>query len=299
MSNVSLVIPNWNGKSLMEKNISFWLLAKKDKVNKIDEIIIVDDGSSDDSVKFLRQNYIAEVKLVCHRVNRGFSAAVNTGFRSAKNPIVALINTDVIPDANFLEHILPHFKDKKVFGVSMHEKGYGFARGAFFDGYIIHKPGKELNHSVNSFWVSGGSSVLNRKLWMQLGGFDEQLFSPFYWEDVDVSYRAQKRGFKVLWEPKAQVVHQHEAVINRSNFKMWRVSLIKERNYLLFNWKNLTSSNLMRKHIKGLFKKLRLHPGYIKIIFLAGVKLPSVIKARSKERRESTVSDEAIFAKFN
>ena len=298
MSKISLVIPNWNGQGLLEKNMPFWITAKKNKKNNISEIVIVDDKSSDDSVKFLRETYKDDTKIVCHKQNRGFAAAVNTGFRSARFPFVCLLNTDVIPKQDFLKNILTNFKDIKVFGVSLHEKSFAYASGAFENGFIVHRSGKEINTIKNTFWVSGGSGVFRRSYWMHLGGLDESLFSPFYWKDVDLSYRALKRGYKLLWNPKARVVHMHEAVINKSNFAMWRVNLIKERNYLLFNWKNLTSSNLVSKHRKALFKKIRLHPGYLKVVLFALLKWKKVVKARRVEKKEQVISDEAIFESF-
>lgn len=297
MKKVSIIIPNWNGRSLLEKNIPFWIKSMENTKNQIGEIILVDDKSKDDSVNFVKKNY-PKIKLVSHKINRGFSATCNTGVRLARYPIICLINTDVIPSENFLEKVLPHFLDKKVFGVSLHEKGYGYATGKFSSGFIIHSPGSEKNVVSNTFWVSGGSGVFRRSEWIKLGGFDEKIFSPFYWEDVDLSYRALKRGFKLLWEPRAHVVHEHESVINRNNFKMWKVNLIKERNYLLFNWKNLTSSNLFKKHRRGLIKRLTTHPGYLKVVIAALFKLGEVQKLRKKERKEEKVSDEAIFGSF-
>lgn len=296
--NVSIVIPNWNGRKLLEKNIPIWLAAKAYPKNKITEIVIVDDKSTDDSLVFIKKNYSSEIKVVSHKKNRGFSAAVNTGFRSAKNELICLLNTDVLPQKDFLQAVIKSFNDPKVFGISLHEKGYGYGIGKFRDGYIVHDPGKEKKETTHTFWVSGGSGVFRRNIWMKLGGLDEAILPPFYWEDVDLSYRALKRGYKLLWEPKAKVVHEHESVINKSNFRQFKITLIKERNHLLLNWKNLTSSNLLRKHRAGMWKRLRRNPGYIKVIFAALLKIRAVRKARRKEMKEATVSDEAIFASF-
>ena len=71
-----------------------------------------------------------------------------------------------------------------------------------------------------------------------------------------------------------------------------------ERNQLLFIWKNLTSTNLLRKHVAGLFKRLAKHPGYIRIVFAAMIKVGTVAKARKREIKEAKISDEAIFSRF-
>ena len=295
---ISIIIPNWNGKRLLEKNLPAVVNAKGNSKNNIAEIIIVDDKSTDDSIPFLESNYGSEVKIIRHRENRGFSSAVNTGVRSAKSPLVCLLNTDVVPSVNFLEAAIIHFSNPHVFGVSLHEQGYGYAKGKFEDGFMVHDPGKERPEVVDTFWVSGGSGIFRKETWKELKGMDELLFSPFYWEDIDLSYRAMKRGYRVLWEPNAQVLHNHESIINEDNFRKGYMNTIKQRNHLLFIWKNLTSPNLFKKHTRGLMKRVGRHPGYIRIVFMAFLKLLTVRKLRRKEKRESKVSDEAILARF-
>ncbi|MEK7497534.1 MAG: glycosyltransferase family 2 protein [Patescibacteria group bacterium] len=295
--NVSIIIPNWNGKELMEKNLPFVLKAKENKSNKILEIIIVDDGSTDDSYKFIKENYGERIKVIKHTKNRGFSSAVNTGVRSAKGDFICLLNTDVVPENNFLVSTKEFFNDKKVFGVSLHEKGYGGSVGKFRDGFIVHDPGRELEKPYETFWVSGGSGVFRRSTWMSLKGFDETLLSPLYWEDLDICYRALKRGYILLWDPKARVAHEHESTT--SKLPKGKVNTIRERNQLLVNWKNLTSAAFFKKHLEELVKRCVAHPGYIRIVIIALFKFKDVMKLRKIEQRESVLSDEAVFAKFS
>lgn len=295
---VSVIIPNWNGKDLIEKNIQGILEARLNPRNMISEIIVVDDASSDGSAELIKEKFGHTVRLIRHKENRGFSSAVNTGIRAAKGWLVCLLNTDVIPSINFLENLLPFFRDKKVFAISLHERGYGPSLGIFENGFIAHRPGKEENIVKNTFWVSGGSGIFRKDLWIKVGWMDEGLLSPFYWEDVDICYRALKRGYKLLWDPKALVIHKHESTINISNFSPKRLNLIKERNQLLFIWKNLTSRRMFRKHIAGILKRVFSHPGYLLVVSLAVLRVRRLISAREKEKREAKLSDEAIFAKF-
>ncbi|KKR84825.1 MAG: Glycosyl transferase, family 2 [Candidatus Woesebacteria bacterium GW2011_GWB1_41_10] len=130
---------------------------------------------------------------------------------------------------------------------------------------------------------------------MKLGGMDEKLF-PAYWEDLDLCYRALKRGFRLIWEPSAKVVHEHETTYSKMPKKYFQ--RMKERNQLLLIWKNLTSSSLFRKHLVGLVRRILKGPGYIRIVFMALGKLKDVIRLRNKEIKETWVSDEAIFASF-
>jgi GT2 family glycosyltransferase len=295
--NLTIIIPNFNGKELLEKNLPKVIDAKQNKKNGIKEIIVVDDASTDESVKYLRENFARKIRIIVHKKNRGFANTINTGVRMAKGEFVCLLNSDVIPSNNFLAEISKDFSDEKVFGVSLHEKGFGYAKGKFSNGFIVHQGMPESNKVQESFWASGGSSVLRRDIFMELKGMDEELLSPFYWEDVDLCYRAQKRGYKILWEPRANVIHEHEATMKKLNQKY--LQRVREKNYLLFNWKNLTSSNLMKKHKIALFRKMLRHPGYLRIFIMAISKWKILIERRKIEMRETNVSDEAVFEKFN
>lgn len=294
---VSIIMPSLNGKSILEKNLPKLLAAKDNPKNNILEIIIVDDGSWDDSISFLNKLYKDKIKLIKHTQNRGFSASVNTGVRASKGDLLLLINIDVIPGVNFLESSLPLFKNKKVFAVSLHEKGYGFAKCYFGDGYIQLAMGDENEKNHSSFYVSGGSGLFRKSVWKELGGMDEKLLSPFYWEDIDLCYRALKRGYINLWEPNGKVVHHHESTI--SKFPKKYVGRIKERNQLLVIWKNIHSKTLIRKHILGIITRSLKHPGYLRIVLMALMRLKIALKARKKEIKEGKVSDEAIFSMFS
>lgn len=294
-ASVSVVMPNLNGEKLFEKNLPVLLEAKKYAPNNILEIIVVDDGSWDGSVAYLRKNF-PEIRLIKHSVNRGFSAAVNTGARAAKGDLILLLNTDVLPTRDFLTKVIADFDDPKVFAVSLHEKGYGFARGYFGEGYIQLAMGEEVSKTHPSFYVSGGSGVFRKSIWVTLGGMDEKLLSPFYWEDIDICYRAAKRGYRLLWEPEGIVEHHHESTI--SKFPKSYVARIRERNQLLMLWKNVTSPNLTRKHLIGIIGRLVRHPGYIRIVVMALGRFGVAMQKRKKELKESRVSDEAIFSRY-
>jgi len=291
----SIVIPNFNGEKLLEKNLPFVLAAKENLVNDIIEIIVVDDGSQDNSAKFVKENY-PEIKLIKHTKNRGFSTTVNTGARMSKGELLVLLNSDVVPEKDFLVSAMKLFKEKDIFAVSLHEKGYTWAKGFFKDGYLQIGPGKETSKPHISFWVSGGSGVFRKEMWKKLGGMDEKLLSPFYWEDIDLCYRAAKRGWKILWDSDSHVEHKHESTISKLPRKY--VERIRERNQLLFIWKNIHSPNLIKKHLGGLIARVLKHPGYLIVVLMALGRLGIVLVERRKEMKEGKISDEAIFARF-
>lgn len=292
---VSIVIPCYNTRDLAIKNIPKVIEAWRNQSNKIIEVIVVDDASPDDSAKVIKENF-PEVCLIRHKKNRGFSSAVNTGVRMAKGNLVVLLNTDVIPSNDFLVSALPLFDNRKVFAVSLHEEGYSWAKSNFSSGYLMHGQGEVVSSTHASLWASGGSAVFRREYWIKLGGMDEKIFSPFYWEDIDLSYRAAKRGLQVLWEPKAMVGHKHESTV--SKLSKTYVQRIRERNELLFIWKNITSSRLIRRHVVAVISRLLRHPGYLRIVLMALFKLPVTLKARRREIREAKLSDETIFERF-
>jgi len=104
---ISVLIPNYNGRHLLEKNLPVILKACERWKKGEWEVIIVDDASTDDSVDFLKKNY-PQVKIVRHAKNQRFAAACNSGVRAAKGDIVVLLNNDVAPEVNFLEPLIAY-----------------------------------------------------------------------------------------------------------------------------------------------------------------------------------------------
>lgn len=291
-NSVSVIIPNFNGKELLSKNLPKVIKAASNPVNKISEIIVVDDGSADGSVAFLKKNF-SDIKIVIHKKNKGFSSAINSGVKKSKNKFIVLLNNDIYPEEKFLQAPLELISsDRKIFAISFHEEGYGWAKGEFVDGFIVHQPGSEDISPHSTFFVNAGGAIYRRDLFVEIGGMDEALFSPFYWEDVDISYRALKRGLKLYWHPDAYVSPNLSASVKKISPR--KVTSIQQRNHLLFIWKNLTSERLFRQHIWGVIKRVLKHPGYFRIVVLALLKVKNVIKARRIEKKSSTVSDESL-----
>lgn len=294
MNDVSVIIPNYNGLELLKKYFPAVVEAWKEPKNQIGEVIVIDNGSIDASVDYLKSNF-PQVKIIRNKRNLGFSKAVNAGAKVAKGDYLCLLNTDVKPERDFLVNVLPLFENSRVFAVSLNEKSYCPSAGFFKNGFILHKPIKTFSE-CSTFWVSGGSGVFRMTTWNLLGGFDEVNFSPYYWEDIDLSYRAMKAGYQLLWSPAGAVYHEHESTAKK--IPAWYRTYIQERNYLLFHWKNLTSSRLLRRHLVALTKKVISHPGFFKPLLGAVIKLPTLISERKKTKKLEKVSDEAIFAQF-
>src|SRR3989344_2471695 len=101
---ISIVIPNYNGRHLLEKNLPQVINASPDC-----EIIVVDDASTDESVSFLKKNY-GNIILLEKKKNSGFSSTVNLGVKKSSGDLIVLLNSDAVPDENYLKYLLPYFR---------------------------------------------------------------------------------------------------------------------------------------------------------------------------------------------
>lgn len=249
---VTIVIPNYNGKNLLKKNLSSVFSSLEyysKKTGGKGEVIIVDDKSTDTSVEYIH-SLTSKVRLFVNGRNYGFSSTANQGVREAYGEIVVLLNTDVKPEEDFLIPLLDHFKDEDVFAVGCLDKSVegekiverGRGIGIWKKGLLVHSAGSI--DKTNTLWVSGGSSAFRKSIWNKLGGFDT-LYNPFYYEDIDLSYRALKSGYKVLFEPQAVVTHSHEEGSIKKNYSKSNVKVIAYRNQFIFAWKNATDSILI------------------------------------------------------
>lgn len=288
----SVVIPNWQGRALLEKNLPSVLAIGAD------EVIVVENGSTDGSLEYLKKqvtsNKKQELKVIENERNLGFARGVDQGVKAATGDVIILLNTDVSPSQDLIKHILRHFQGESVFAVSFNEEEWSWAKGFMSRGLIEHAPGKKVELAHDSFWASGGSAAFARGKWLELGGFN-LIYEPFYWEDVDLSYRAQKRGWKVLWEPNAQVEHKHEVTVGKHSLGD-KKDMVAQRNQILFFWCNITSTSMWVQHL--IYMPLRLiHPGYWIPFLWAILKLPQVLVSRIKYAG-GEVSDEEILAKF-
>lgn len=260
--NISIIIPNYNGQDLLKKNlpkvfesVSFYRGGKA-------EVVVADDASTDGSLLLLESlrskinsSYPnIEFKIIENEKNLGFSSNVNLGAGSASGDILILLNTDVIPHKDFLRPLLSHFEDPQVFAIGcmdesiendkkiLRGRGIGFWRR----GFLVHSRG-EVDKS-NTLWVSGGSGAFRKTIWDRLGGLDKR-YNPFYWEDIDISYRALKSGYKILFESKSVVLHVHEKGAIKSSFTKFQIKTIAYRNQFIFVWKNITDLLMQFEHL--------------------------------------------------
>ncbi len=306
--NISIIIPNYNGEELLSKNLSKVLdEAKSYRAGKY-EVIVVDDGSRDNSMGILKEikNKNQFLRIFENEENMGFSITVNRGVKESSGDIIILLNTDVSPEKNFLEPLLKHFKNEKVFAVGCIdrsiEKGKTILRGRGLGewkrGFLIHRRGEV--DKTNTLWVSGGSAAFKKSIWEKLGGFNE-LYSPFYWEDIDLSYRALKSGYRIIFEPRSIVTHNHEEGIIQKKFSESKIRTVAYRNQFIFVWINITDLGMQFEHMIWLplhFIKaiLRLDIAFVLGFFEALILFPEIIKSSFRYQKLFIKKDRDILS---
>jgi O-antigen biosynthesis protein len=303
MIGFSIIIPNWNGERQLAKNMPLLVESLK-KTKMKPEVIVVDDASSDKSLavlKKIKKDIFRDLFILTKDTNQGFADSVNQGVAIANGEIVFLLNTDVVVGPGCFRALLPHFKSPDVFAVGANadwQLGIVTFDNGFFDISSPKKISSRENRAQKSFWVSGGHAAFRKSLWQELGGIDT-IFAPFYFEETDLCYRAWKRGYRVLWEPKARVDHRHEESVIRQNFSPDYINFIAQRNQLFFIWKNLHDRKMLKDHYFNLMKRLIKNPKYAKVLLAASQKIPQVSKKRRIEKQKSALSDKEVLERVS
>lgn len=279
---ISIVIPTYNGKHLLEQNLP----SVYDAIGFVNidfEIIIVDDASIDNTKSFLQSNY-PNVKLIVNKKNLGFSPTINKGIFCASKDLVFLLNNDVKLTKEYFLPKFKYFEKEDTFGVMGKIVGYDNDviqdEGKFPNCTFLNIDGTTNYRILNSstelwmptFMLSGANALVDREKLLKIKGFNE-IFAPFYGEDTDLSLRALKCGWKLFYEPLSVCRHPNSVTIAKYN-KASRVKDIAARNKILFHWIHLGNVNLKFYFIKitlkfiafALLNKMNFVRGFIMAI---------------------------------
>lgn len=251
---VSIVIPTWNGRDLLEKYLPSVVAAAAQ--NPENEIILADNASTDGTAELVRAAF-PSVKLLEMQRNLGFGDGSNAGFRAARNDIVVLLNNDMRVAPDFLGPLVDGFTGERVFSVACQiyfsdpnkaREETGLTQGWWESGSlrVRHRVDDGVTSLFPCFYGGGGSCAFDRRKFLELGGFDP-LLEPFYLEDADLGYMAWKRGWKVLYAPRSVVWHEHRGTIGR-RFRESEIRSILSRNFVLWSWKNIHEWSRLAAH---------------------------------------------------
>ena len=307
----SLIVLNWDGKHLLQEFLPSVVEAVRQDGGD-HEILVVDNGSQDDSVAFLKASY-PRIKVVALDRNRRFTGGNNAGVHAAASEVVVLLNNDMEVDPHFLRPLLDGFRDENVFAVtsqvffqdkSRRREETGNARSRWRQGfpepYHDEVPLETAGPRLPVFWAGGGSSAFDRSKFLALGGLD-RLYDPFYLEDVDLSYQAWKRGWKSLLATDSLVVHKHRGT-NRGKFGDNFVDNTIRKNQYLFVWKSITDTRWILQHFLFLpltqarFMAQTNVRFELRAFFKAVLQFPEALYKRFRWRPWYRRSDASIFA---
>jgi GT2 family glycosyltransferase len=305
----SFVIPSWNSQMMLAESLPR-LLEEVAKDGRDHEIIVVDNCSTDGTQEFIQRRFPA-VKLVRSDKNLYFAEGNRLGISAATRDVLVLMNCDTIVEPGFLSPLLMPLGDPSVFGVAskISSRGTEYEETgnthAHFKRCNIHwehapLPANKANGSYPVFWLHRGAIAIDRRKYLWLGGLDS-LYDPLYMEDVDLSYRAWKVGWKCLLAVSSQVSHNHHLSIPLAGEGF--IHLIVRRNQYLFFWKNINSISMLTKNFIGLMAT-RMRRAYLPHIgvmrelhsFFAALKrLPAVLMRRLALASVFIRSDQNVF----
>lgn len=293
---VSIIIPNWNGRFLLEDCLRSLLKQSF----KDFEVVVVDNGSTDSSSEYIHSNF-PHVRTVNLDKNYGFAKAVNEGVKASNAEYVVFLNNDTSVDKIWLKNLvecannhpevisvnskLLNFYDKKIIdgvGISVNEVGQAKSIG------WQERNSRQYSKENYIFGATGGASLFRRKDFIKVGFLDENFF--MYSEEVDFAFRAQFLGYRSIFCPTAIIFHKHKATsrnypnhIEYWQFRNMTQTIIKDfpTSVLLKKWRWL---KIILIHINTIFYQLR--NGYWWSPFLADLWILFHILHLLRERKK-------------
>lgn len=243
---VTIVIPNYNGLQFMEACFA----ALDLQVYRHFTVLVVDNGSTDGSVEWLKERGIPSIFLA---ENTGFPGAVNVGIKAADTPYVILLNNDTEPEPDYVGELVRAIeRSERIFSVSpkmvqlYHKElmddagdmycllGWAVQRG-------VGRSSRKYTKACRVFSASAGAGIFRRKVFEEIGYFDELHFA--YLEDIDVGYRAKLAGYDNVYCPEAVVYHVGSGT-SGSRYNEFKVRLAA-RNNVYLNYKNMPDWQLL------------------------------------------------------
>jgi len=315
MANVSIIVVNYNGQEL----IVDCLKALEAQKFQDFEVILVDNGSSDQSLdrikKFTEQTSTATpIRVIQLEKNVGFAAGNVEGLKRAQGEYIALLNNDTEPDDMWVAELASAMRDHPEVGICASKMivhganvldSAGLMYSTLLKGYNRGEgeSGSKYTEPEYVFGASGGAALCRRKMIDEIGFLDEDFF--LIHEDVDLSFRAQLAGWKVLYVPTARVYHKVRSSIGTMSdtavyYTLRNADFVKVKNIplaLLLRCLPGFFIGLMTEFIYFAIKHGRLRV-YLRAKLDALRMLPSMLKKRALIMRNKKVSNSYLYGIF-
>ena len=250
----SLIVLNFNGRGVVEPCLESLLAA----MSPADEIIVVDNASIDGSADALSD---ASNLRVLRLTENTFIFGLNEGLAVARGEFVAFLNNDIVVEPDFVDRCLERFEDgadvfavcPRILEMSGNDQGSRTA-GFWHRGLIFYRTLPHSETPTDCFFAVGGQSFFRRETLEEIGSIDP-LFWPMYHEDVELSYRAWKRGWRVRYAPAA-IAHHVGGHSSQRVFTPAQLRSFVRQNEFLTVWKNVTDRRLLAEHLALLGPRL-------------------------------------------
>jgi GT2 family glycosyltransferase len=251
---VGVAILNWNGVEWLKAFLGNVVENSKNQA----KVYVIDNASTDDSVQYIAK-YFPEVVVLQNKFNSGYTGGYNFGMTLLEEEIVILLNSDVEVTPYWLDPIVREFnldsnldalqprilnqRSKSQFeyagaaGGFLDSWGYPFCRGRIFQ--HLEEDHGQYNDKCNVFWASGACLAVRRNAYLEIGGLDPLFFAHF--EEIDLCWRIQRRGGKILYCPDSTVYHVGGGTLSNLNPKK---TFYNFRNNLFVLFKNLPRNPL-------------------------------------------------------
>jgi len=229
MTNVAIVILNYNGEALLKK---FLPLVISYSANA--RIIVADNCSTDQSVQTLRKEFFS-VEIIQIPENRGFCGGYNFAIKNIAEKYCVLINSDIEVTPNWLDPLVAIMEADTIIGavqpkiLSYYQRnyfeyagaaggaidllGYPFCRGRVFN--ELEEDSGQYNQNVQLFWASGACFMIRTELFSKMGGLDEDFFA--HMEEIDFCWKLNRAGYKVFFQNLSTVYHVGGGTLAKSN----------------------------------------------------------------------------------
>lgn len=283
----AVVILNWNGKHMMEK----FLPSVTAYTTGDAEVIIADNGSTDDSIAFLHTHY-PQLSIVQLDKNYGFAEGYNRALAQIEADYYVLLNDDVEVTPHWIEPVIQQMEQNEKTAICqpkllMYDQrdtfeyagaaggfidsyGYPFCRGRLFN--TLEKDHGQYDDPCEIFWASGAAMFVKATVWKELGGLDGDFFA--HMEEIDFCWRAKNAGYKVEYCPRSAVYHVGGGTLPKStprktflNFRNNRAMLYKNLPHNRLCW--VMSVRIMLDLVAALKFLIGNHPGEFKAVFEA------------------------------